>query len=39
MISRTSEILKNEIHSTMKITEDYVADVIVKIPDWLKEEK
>ena len=38
MVSRTSEILKNEIHSTMKITEDYIAEQIVKIPSWLKTE-
>ena len=39
MVSRTSEILKNEIHSTMKITEDYVADTIVKIPSWVVTEQ
>lgn len=39
MVSRTSEILKNEIHSTMKITEDYIADKVVKIPKWLKSEE
>lgn len=38
MINRVSEILKNEIHSTMRITEDYVANQVVKIPEWLKEE-
>ena len=38
MVERTSEILKNEIHSTMKITEDYVAESIVKIPRWVKSE-
>ena len=38
MISRTSEILKNEIHSTMRMTEDYITDKIVIIPDWLVEE-
>jgi hypothetical protein len=37
MIDRTSEILKNEIHSTMKITEDYVANQIVKMPKWCIE--
>lgn len=35
MIDKTSDILKNEIHSTTRITEDYVADKIVKIPYWL----
>lgn len=35
MISRTSEILKNEIHSTMRITEDYVATKLVKVPNWI----
>lgn len=38
MVSRTSEILKNEIHSTMKITEDYIAESIVKIPSWVVSE-
>lgn len=38
MVSRTSEILKNEIHSTMKITEDYIANQIVKIPEWVVSE-
>ena len=38
MINRTSEILKNEIHSTMRITEDYIANKIVTIPDWLITE-
>ena len=39
MIDRTSEILKNEIHSTMRITEEYVANQIVKIPKWVKTEE
>ena len=39
MIDRTSEILKNEIHSTMRITEDYVTNQIVKIPKWVKTEE
>jgi superfamily II DNA or RNA helicase len=38
MIDRTSSILKNEIHSTMKITEDYIADKLVVIPSWVKTE-
>ena len=38
MIDKTSDILKNEIHSTTRITEDYVADKIVKIPYWLVKE-
>ena len=38
MVNRTSEILKNAIHSTMKITEDYVAEQIVKIPEWVISE-
>ena len=38
MVSRISEILKNEIHSTMRITEDYIASQIVKIPNWLITE-
>ena len=37
MVSRTSEILKNEIHATMRITEDYVANQIVKMPKWCIE--
>lgn len=39
MIERTSEILKNEIHSTPKITEDYTADLQVILPIWLKTEE
>lgn len=39
MISRTSEILKNEIHSTFKITEKYVATNFVVIPEWLVTEE
>lgn len=39
MIERTSEILKNEIHSTTKITEDYTADLQVILPIWLKTEE
>ena len=39
MIERTSEILKNEIHSTTKITEDYTADLSVVLPIWLKTEE
>lgn len=39
MIERTSEILKNEIHSTTKITEDYIADLQVVLPVWLKTEE
>ena len=38
MIDKTSDILKNEIHSTMRITEDYIADKIVKMPEWLVSE-
>ena len=38
MIDKTSDILKNEIHSTMRITEDYIADEIVKMPEWLVSE-
>lgn len=38
MIERTSDILKNEIHSTMRITEDYIASEIVKIPSWVVSE-
>ena len=38
MVNRISDILKNEIHATMKITEDYVATEIVKIPEWLISE-
>lgn len=38
MVSRTSEILKNEIHNTTKITEEYIANQIIRIPKWLKEE-
>ena len=38
MISRTAEILKNEIHETMRMTEDYIANDIVKIPKWLVSE-
>ena len=38
MVSRISEILKNEIHSTMRITEDYIASQVVKIPNWLITE-
>lgn len=37
MVDRTSEILKNEIHSTKKITEDYIAEQIVKMPKWCIE--
>lgn len=37
MVNRTSGVLKNEIHNTMRITEDYVAEQIVKIPKWLIE--
>lgn len=39
MVERTSEILKNEIHSTTKITEDYTADLSVVLPVWLKTEE
>ena len=39
MVERTSEILKNEIHSTTKITEDYTADLQVVLPIWLKTEE
>ena len=39
MVERTSEILKNEIHSTTKITEDYTADLSVVLPIWLKTEE
>ena len=39
MIDRTSEILKIEIHSTMRITEYYFADTLVKLPVWLHSEK
>lgn len=39
MIDKTSEILKNEICSTMRITEDYIALENVKIPDWLITER
>ena len=38
MISRTSEILKNEIHSTVKLVEDYITCKVVKIPDWVVSE-
>lgn len=38
MINRTAEILKNEIHETMRMTEDYIANDIVKIPKWLVSE-
>ena len=38
MIERTSDILKHEIHSTMRITEDYTASQIVKIPNWVVSE-
>lgn len=38
MIDRTNEILKNEIHNTVKMTEDYTANTIVKIPDWVVSE-
>lgn len=38
MVNRTCEILKNEIHNTMKITEDYAANQIVKIPKWVVSE-
>lgn len=38
MVSRTSEILKNEIHQTVKMTEDYVANQTVKIPNWVVSE-
>ena len=38
MVSRTAEILKNEIHETMRMTEDYIANDIVKIPKWLVSE-
>lgn len=38
MIRRTSNILKNEIHNTVKITEDYIVDEIVKIPNWVVKE-
>ena len=38
MISRTAEILKNEIHETMRMTDDYIANDIVKIPKWLVSE-
>lgn len=39
MIDRISEILKNEIHSTIRITDDYIANQIVKIPNWVKTEE
>lgn len=39
MVERTSEILKNEIRSTTKITEDYTADLSVVLPVWLKTEE
>lgn len=39
MVERTSEILKNEIHSTTKITEDYTAALSVVLPVWLKTEE
>lgn len=39
MIDKTSDILKNEIHSTMRITEDYIADKVVKMPEWLVSEE
>lgn len=39
MLDKTSEILKNEICSTMRITEDYIALENVKIPDWLITER
>lgn len=39
MVSKTSDILKNEIHSTVRITEDYIADKVVVIPEWLKTEE
>lgn len=38
MVNRTCEILKNEIHNTMKITEDYAANQIVQIPKWVVSE-
>ena len=38
MVSRTAEILKNEIHETMRMTEDYIANDIVKIPKWIVSE-
>ena len=38
MINRTSDILKHEIHNTIKITEDYIANNVVKIPKWLVSE-
>lgn len=38
MINRTSDILKHEIHNTIKVTEDYIANNIVKIPKWLVSE-
>lgn len=37
MVSRISKILKNEIHNTMKITEDYIVTEIVKMPKWCIE--
>lgn len=38
MVSRTAEILKNEIHETIRMTEDYIANDIVKIPKWIVSE-
>lgn len=38
MVDKTSKILKNEIHNTLRITEDYTANQIVKIPKWVVSE-
>lgn len=37
MIDKTSDILKGEIHNTMRITEDYVTNQVVKMPKWCIE--
>jgi hypothetical protein len=39
MIEKTSDILKGQIHSTVRITEDYIATETVRIPRWVKTEK
>lgn len=39
MIEKTSDILKGQIHSTVRITEDYIATETVRIPKWVKTEK
>lgn len=38
MVSKTSEILKHEIHNTKRLTEKYIANELVKIPEWVVSE-